>query len=150
MGGYLRCLIPGRGIRKTHLPARAASPCSSRLRRDLNQVGSFFLPLILSNVIPLFASMTPETAAEIVYEALLGSNSIPQQLRAKQGLDQRQFDQLTTALRWLTHHYAARPVGRSAWPYASWTFRARSLFAKGFTRPPSATKLRMRACYYKT
>jgi hypothetical protein len=54
--------------------------------------------------------MTPETAIEIVYEALLGSNSIPQQLRGKQGLDPRQFEQLTTTLRWLTVQYAAQPV----------------------------------------
>jgi len=54
--------------------------------------------------------MNPETALDVVYEALLGSNSIPQQLRGKQGLDPRQFDQLTTALRWLTAHYAAQPV----------------------------------------
>jgi hypothetical protein len=54
--------------------------------------------------------MTPETALELVYEALLGSNSIPQQLRGKQGLDQSQFDQLTTALRWLIPYYGAQPV----------------------------------------
>jgi hypothetical protein len=54
--------------------------------------------------------MTPETALGLVYEALLGSNSIPQQLRGRQGLDPQQFDQLTTALRWLTVHYAAQPV----------------------------------------
>jgi hypothetical protein len=42
-----------------------------------------------------------------VYKALLGS---PQQLRVKQGVDQRKFDLLTTALRWLTPHYAAQPV----------------------------------------
>ena len=54
--------------------------------------------------------MTLETALDFVYEALLGSNSIPQQLRGKQGLNQPQFDQLTSALRWLTSHYAAQPV----------------------------------------
>jgi hypothetical protein len=71
---------------------------------------SFFCSSRESYAASLFASMPPETALELVYEALLGSNSIPQQLWARQGLDQRQFDELTAALRWLTHHYAAQPV----------------------------------------
>jgi hypothetical protein len=50
--------------------------------------------------------MTPETALNLVYECLLGDNSIPQQLRMKQGLDHERFSQLTDAIRLLIDYYA--------------------------------------------
>ncbi|MGI4743355.1 MAG: hypothetical protein ACRYG7_50025 [Janthinobacterium lividum] len=52
--------------------------------------------------------MTHETALQLVYERLLGNDSIPQKLRRKEGLDQARFDQLTGALRWLIAYYATR------------------------------------------
>jgi hypothetical protein len=54
--------------------------------------------------------MTHDTALQLVYEALLGDHSIPLKLRSKQGLDQRQFEQLTSALRWLIAYYAGQEV----------------------------------------
>ncbi len=50
--------------------------------------------------------MNQETALNQVYESLLGDNSIPLQLRMRQGLDQARFQQLTEAIRFLTNYYA--------------------------------------------
>lgn len=50
--------------------------------------------------------MTQEAALQFVYASLLGDDSIPQNLRMKQNLNQPRFDQLVAALRILIDQYA--------------------------------------------
>jgi hypothetical protein len=47
-------------------------------------------------------------ALNLVYECLLGENSLPLQLRMQQGLDEKRFAELTVALRVLIAHYRSK------------------------------------------
>ena len=51
--------------------------------------------------------MSIDSALEIVYDCLLGEQSIPAQLRFRQGMNENRFAQLVAALRLLITHYAA-------------------------------------------
>ncbi|RZK93523.1 MAG: hypothetical protein EOO62_31810, partial [Hymenobacter sp.] len=50
--------------------------------------------------------MSRDSALKIVYDCLLGEQSIPAQLRQRQGLNENRFAQLVAALRLLISHYA--------------------------------------------
>ena len=52
--------------------------------------------------------MNCDTALQIVYDALLGADSIPQNLRMKQGLNQPRFNQLVDAIHTLTEYYSSQ------------------------------------------
>lgn len=54
--------------------------------------------------------MNHEMALEIVSSCLIGENSIPQQLRAKQGLNQPLFNKLVDAVHFLIIYYQDRDM----------------------------------------
>jgi hypothetical protein len=85
--------------------------------------------------------MNQETALHIVYECLLGDNSIPQELRSKQGLNQPKLDELVNAVKFLIDYYAEQDTIPKKLALCMVDIYGYFSFREGFYDDAEATKI---------